>query len=91
MLGLVRPDGGTDVVWTWLKERELSRDAANAALRLLKTRMDDLCPGGTPVVVDVRRGVEVRPARRGWRTNYDAWLRSEAAGTAALWDFGQAS
>lgn len=90
-LGLVRPDGGVEVVWLYMKGDELSQEAAWAALRLLELRMDDICPGGSPVVVDVRRAAEFVPPRRGWRKDFDALLRSEAAGLAALWDYGKAS
>lgn len=50
-----------------------------------------VCPGGRPVVVDVRRAREFVAPVRGWRKGFNALLLAEAAGLAALWDYGQAS
>lgn len=89
-LGLVGADGSVDVVWLYLKGEPLTEDAAVAALRVLEMRMVDLFAGGRPVVVDVRRSREfTAPSRR--RRGYDALLLAEAAGLAALWQYGQAS
>ncbi|MDT7573282.1 MAG: hypothetical protein QOE05_3456 [Actinomycetota bacterium] len=88
--GLRRVDGGVDVLWMYVKGPPLAKEAGLAALRLLELSMDGVCRGGTPVVLDVRRGTQVRrPAR--WRNGFDAWLASEAAGLAALWAWDQAS
>lgn len=89
-LGLLRPDGGVDVVWLYVKKPVLSVEAAWAALRLLELRMEEIYPGGSPVVVDVRRALSFEPPRR-WRNGFDALLQAEAAGLATLWDYGQAS
>ncbi len=89
-LGLVRQDGGTDVVWLYVKKPALAADEAWAALRLLELRMGSVRPGGSPVVVDVRRGASFVPPPR-WRNGFDALLQAEAAGLSALWSLGQAS
>lgn len=79
-----------DVVWAYVKGPPLPKEAGLAALRLLELSMDSVCPGGTPVVLDIRRGAQARrPAR--WRNGFDAWLASEAAGLAALWEWHEAS
>ena len=89
-LGLRRKDGGVDVLWMYVKGPPLPKEAGLAALRVLELTMAGLCPGGSPVVLDVRRGEQMRRPSR-WRNGFDAWIASEAAGLAAIWDWEQAS
>lgn len=89
----VRPDfavtdarGNVSVIKLWLKEHELAADAARAILRLLELHMTELLPGGTPLVVDVRREKVHTKTRRRAKQGYDHWMESEARGLAELWD-----
>jgi hypothetical protein len=47
--------------------------------------MAGLSPGGTPIVVDVRREKVHRVGRRPFKRGFDAYLESEAEAMAALW------
>lgn len=78
-------DGGVTVVKLWLKEQPLTYDAARGCLRLLARHMADLSPGGTPVVVDVRREKVHQVGRRPFKRGFDAYLESEAEAMAVLW------
>lgn len=71
-----------DLIWPYFKSDELSRDGAQAAIRL----MELTCPGeaGTPAVLDVRRGRLHRPRRRD--RDYDTWLRCEVAGLMQMYE-----
>jgi hypothetical protein len=78
-------DGSVMVVKLWLKEQPLTYDAARGCLRLLARHMAALSPGGTPIVVDVRREKVHRVGRRPFKRGFDAYLESEAEAMAALW------
>jgi hypothetical protein len=89
----IRPDfavtddaGNVFVIKLWLKEQELAADAASAILRLLDLHMDELVPGGNPLVIDVRREKIHRKTRRPVKQGFDYWMASEAQGLAELWD-----
>jgi hypothetical protein len=89
----IRPDfavtdakGDVSVIKLWLKEHELASDAARAMLRLLELHMEELLPGGAPLVVDVRRQKVHRKTRRRVKKGFDQWMESEAQGLAELWD-----
>jgi hypothetical protein len=89
----IRPDfavaddaGNIFVIKLWLKEQELASDAASAILRLLDLHMDELVPGGNPMVIDVRREKIHRKTRRPVKQGFDYWMASEAQGLAELWD-----
>jgi hypothetical protein len=51
----------------------------------LARHMAGLSPGGTPIVVDVRREKVHRVGRRPFKRGFDAYLESEAEAMAALW------
>ena len=78
-------DGSVLLVKLWLKEQPLTRDAARGCLRLLDRHMAALSPGGTAIVVDVRREKVHRVGRRPFKRGFDAYLESEAEAMAALW------
>lgn len=71
-----------DLIWPYFKADELSREGAQAAIRL----MELTCPAdvGTPAVLDVRRGRLHRPQRRD--RDYDTWLRGEVAGLLRMYE-----
>ncbi|WP_436493271.1 hypothetical protein [Actinokineospora sp. HUAS TT18] len=75
----LRTSAGEQVVLFHLKEQPLTRDAANAALRVLQICMSDLLPGATPLVVDLRRSQEFRLPRNTNIDRLDAWLTAQAA------------
>ncbi|WP_051385750.1 hypothetical protein [Actinokineospora inagensis] len=77
--------GGLRAVLFHLKEAPLTRDAANAALRLLAVRVDEVLPGAEPLVVDLRRAREHRLARNTNIPNLDAWLAAEASAYTTHW------
>lgn len=80
------PKGQLFTVKLWLKDRELGEDAVRALHWLFKRYMDDICPGATPLVVDVRREKVHRPSRRPWKGGFEALLENEAASLAGLWE-----
>ncbi|MBC6446960.1 hypothetical protein [Actinokineospora xionganensis] len=79
----VRSSAGDQVIMFHFKEQPLERDAAHAALRILQICMDDLVPGGTALMVDVRRGKEHRLARNVNLASVDAWLTASASAFAS--------
>jgi hypothetical protein len=88
----IRPDltiqdamGNTYTLKLWLKEAELTADAAQASLRLLERHMAEIHDGATPLVVDVRREKVHRQSRRRPKRGYDDWLESEADALGGLW------
>ncbi|CRK61025.1 hypothetical protein [Alloactinosynnema sp. L-07] len=78
----MRSSAGEHAVLFHLKEQPLTKDAANAALRVLQICMSDLLPGATPLVVDLRRAREFRLARNTNVERLDAWLTAQAAALA---------
>lgn len=70
----------------WLKERELGDDAVRALHRIFKRHITDICPGATPLVVDVRQEKVYRPTRRTLKRGFDEWLENEASSLAGLWE-----
>ncbi|WP_143219342.1 hypothetical protein [Actinokineospora bangkokensis] len=77
--------GDEHVVLLHLKEPPLPRDAANAALRLLERCALDLQPGARPLVLDTRRGKELRLSRSVSVAKLDAWLAAEASAYLTHW------
>ncbi|WP_026316486.1 hypothetical protein [Actinokineospora enzanensis] len=77
--------GGTQIVLFHLKEAPLTKDAANAALRVLAVCEPELLAGARPLVVDVRRAKEHRLRRDLSTTRLDAWLSAEAAAYSTHW------
>lgn len=71
-----------DLIWPYFKGDELSRDGAQAAIRLMQLT----CPAdaGSPAVLDVRRGRLHRPQRLD--RDYDTWLRGEVAGLLRMYE-----
>ncbi len=69
------------LVWPYLKDRELSRDGIQAAIRLMELTHPDA--DHQPALLDVRRGTVHRAAKRR-RKGFDAWLTSEAAAFISL-------
>lgn len=87
----VRPDfavadrsGKVTIIKLWLKEPPLKPDAVRACLWLLDRHIAEISPGGTPVVVDVRREKVHRVGRRPFKRGFDAYLETEAEAMAAL-------
>jgi len=77
--------GDEHVVLLYLKEAPLPRDAANAALRVLDRCMPELRPGARPLVLDTRRGRELRLSRSVSVPKLDAWLAAEASAYLTHW------
>jgi hypothetical protein len=73
------------VVKLWLKDEPLPVDAARSCLWLPSQRMEALVPGGTPIVVDVRRRKVHRMGRRRYSRDFGTYLEAEAEGMAVLW------
>ncbi len=84
-LATVDRHGHRQVVLFHLKEAVLTRDAANAALRVLEVCMPDLLAGATPLIVDARRSKEYRLPRNLNTPHLDAWLTAEASAYATHW------
>lgn len=71
----------TFLVWPYFKEAELSRDAIQAATRLIEQTHPD--SEHRTAVLDVRRGTLHQAASRR-RRGFDAWLTSEATAFISL-------
>jgi hypothetical protein len=71
-----------DLVWPYFKDDELSRDAAQAAIRI----MELACPAeaGRPAVLDVRRGRLHRGRRRD--RDYDVLLRGQISALLRMYE-----
>ncbi|ALG07446.1 hypothetical protein AOZ06_11405 [Kibdelosporangium phytohabitans] len=63
----------------------MNQAAADLLLRILEREMERLLPGGTPVVLDVRRSKTYRLRRNTNRHELDALLAGEAAKYVAHW------
>lgn len=72
------------VVKLWLRQSVLPPDAAEALRWLLHTHMDELCPGGVPAVLDLRRRKLHRLGRTFFREGYPELLAFEAASMGRL-------
>jgi len=82
-------DGRAEAVRLYFDPEPPAADAVLATLHLMGRYMDQVLPGATPVVVDVRRGQIHRPevgepdTRK--VTDVERWLAGEAAAFAAMW------
>lgn len=89
--GLEYPDGSTEAVRLFFDEQAPSPEVLAATLHLMGRCMDQVRPGATAVVVDVRRGNVSRApaATHDGPTNQDSaterWLTGEAAAFSAMW------
>ncbi len=65
-----------DLIWPYFKDNELSRDAAQLAIRIVELT----CPAdkGRPSALEVHRGRLHHPRRSD--RDYDTWLRGEISG-----------
>ncbi|MBE1471658.1 hypothetical protein [Kibdelosporangium phytohabitans] len=85
LIGVRCTDGTTFVVFPYVKSPEMNQAAADLLLRILEREMERLLPGGTPVVLDVRRSKTYRLRRNTNRHELDALLAGEAAKYVAHW------
>lgn len=83
-LGLRDGERGLVVV-LWLKETPPNTEAIRAIHWLLALEMTQLMPGGTPVVLDLRREQLHIATRRPYRRDYEIQLESDADAYAQLW------
>ncbi|AOS63053.1 hypothetical protein [Actinoalloteichus hymeniacidonis] len=83
-LGLLDDDNRLWSVFLHFKEAELTREGSYAPLRLMEQNMDELLPGGAPLVIDVRRSRVFKATNRS-RQRLDAWLTGEAAAFSTHW------
>jgi len=83
--GLSYPDGRKEAVRLHLDEVPPQPDAILATLHLMSRHMDQVFPGATPVLVDVRRGQIHRPDPAARPDRVERWLTGEAAAFAAVW------
>lgn len=79
----VTPAGEIEVIKLYLRVDPLTRDAADGMLFVMSETMDELCPGGKPVLWDLRRERVFTPRSR--RREFGSWLRLQASNLAALW------
>ncbi|MCU1684383.1 MAG: hypothetical protein JWQ81_5122 [Amycolatopsis sp.] len=84
-LGLRKASGQEFVTWLYFKDEPLTRNGANLALWSMEQVMDDLRPGATALVVDVRRAKEFTLTNRD-RARMEPWVRSEASSFLTLWE-----
>ncbi|MDA3630649.1 hypothetical protein OU415_34840 [Saccharopolyspora sp. WRP15-2] len=85
LIGLRYANDKTEVVLPYLKEPELSSEAANLMLRVLEREMPHLLSSAHPMVLDVRRGKPFRLRRNTNRNDLDALLAGEAAKYTTHW------
>jgi hypothetical protein len=88
-LALRYDDGRAEAVRLYFDPEPPSPEAVLATLHLMGRHMDQVLPGGTPVVVDVRRGEIHRPDPEGIddkkAADVERWLAGEAAAFSAMW------
>ncbi|PRY36330.1 hypothetical protein [Umezawaea tangerina] len=84
-LGLRLADGTTAAVLVYVKEPELTREAATVALRIVQQTIDETLPGGVPMVMDARRGAVYRLGKRTNIAKLDALIAAESAGYVTHW------
>ncbi|WP_223163938.1 hypothetical protein [Mycobacterium simiae] len=80
---IVRSRGARDLVWLYYKERELTRDAARIATRIIQLSIP--AETGRPAVLDVRRGRLHRMSSRLPR-GFDALLNAEVSAFSSAHD-----
>ena len=85
LLGLRHATKKTEVILPYLKDPELTKDAAKPMLRVLEQAMPDLMPGATPRILDLRRGHSFKLRRDTNRADLDALLTAEAAKYTTHW------
>jgi hypothetical protein len=71
-----------DLIWPYFKDGELSRDAAQATIRIMELTCST--DGHRPSALDVRRGRLHHPRRRD--RDYDTWLRAEVSGLLRMYN-----
>jgi len=78
------PDGRVEAIRIYVRTEPLEREAADVMLWLMQQVSDQLHPDGiSPIVVDVRRALDFRPAEPD--PGFVAWMHSEAAAYRAMW------
>jgi hypothetical protein len=78
------PDGRVEAIRMYVRVEPLEREAADVMLWLMQQVAEQLHPDGvSPVVVDVRRGIDFRPLEQD--PGFVAWMHSEAAAYRAMW------
>lgn len=82
-------DGRAEAVRLYFDPEPPADEAVLATLHLMGRHMDQVLPGATPVVVDVRRGRVHRPqpGELGEKklADVERWLAGEAAAFSAMW------
>jgi hypothetical protein len=84
-LGLRYGDGRGEAVRLIFDDEPPTPEAILATLHLTQRHMDEILPGATPVVVDVRRGKVHRPDPATKPEQVERWLAGEAASFSAMW------
>ncbi|HEX6076337.1 MAG TPA: hypothetical protein VFZ32_13875 [Micromonosporaceae bacterium] len=78
------PDGRVEAIRMYVRVEPLEREAADVMLWLMQQVAEQLHPDGvSPVVVDVRRGIDFRSLEQD--PGFVAWMHSEAAAYRAMW------
>jgi len=88
-LALRYDDGRAEAVRLYFDPDPPAAEAVLATFHLMNRYMEQVLPGGTAVVVDVRRGEVHRPpaveADERKAADVDRWLAGEAAAFSAMW------
>lgn len=79
-----RATGAVEVMRVWLTDKPPTDLTIEATLGLMALCMEGLCPGATPVLLDVRRGLAHRN-RRYRDAQVTRWLSGEAAAFVSVW------
>jgi hypothetical protein len=83
--GIRRPGGDVQAVYLWFDQLEPQEETRLALLFSMESRMEDIYPGGSAVLIDVRRGqAHTLPARTRARL-IDRFIDSQAAAIVANW------
>lgn len=84
-LGLRFGDGHAEAVRLHFDEQPPSEQLVVAMLHLMARHMDQIVPGATPVLVDLRRGVTHRLDPKVRPDEVERWLAGEAVAFGAIW------
>ena len=85
-IGFQDSAGNVSVVLLWLKQVPILPESVRAIHWLMQRHMQELHPGATPVVIDVRREKAHLPNRRKYRNDFEKVLLNEAQSLSTVWN-----
>ncbi|SDJ98452.1 hypothetical protein SAMN04487820_103283 [Actinopolyspora mzabensis] len=91
VFGLRYPDGTAELVLPYFKEPELTSQDTAPVLRILERSRNEVLPGATPMVLDVRRGKPIRLRTNTNRNDLDIGIAGEVSKYLTHWQASEAA